>query len=109
MILNIVRATLQHGSGQFARESAVALFLTRNDRSYVHLPDVLRSDLDLLAKKTLRQAEVKGRGSNHDVTVGLELRSRVERSDERFDRSLCSILLVTLLASRSVRTSSYHR
>ena len=109
MTLSIGKVTLQHRSGQFTRESSVALFLTRNDRSHVHLPDVLRSDLDLLAKKTLRQAEVKGRGSNHDVTVGLEHGSRVERSNERFDRSLCSILLVTSLANRSVRTSSYHR
>ena len=102
-------ATLQHGSRQFASERAVALFLTRNDRYYVHLPDVLRSDLDLLAKKTLRQTEVESRGSNHDIAVGLEFGSSVKRGNERFNRSLRAILLVTSRANRSVRTSNYHR
>lgn len=89
--------TLQHGCGQFSRESTISLRITPPVSTYVHLPNVLSSHLDLLTKKTLRETEMESSGSDHDIAIRLELGSSVERGNQLLKGSHSSVLRMTAL------------
>lgn len=93
------KLTLQHGSRKLTGVGTITLQITRKTLSYVHLPDVLSSDLNLLSQKVLSQREVQGSRSDHDIAIGLKISSSIESIDKLSQRRHSSVLDVTISLS----------
>ena len=69
--------------------------MTRKALPYVHLPDVLSSNLNLLSEQALSKGDVQSSRSNHDIAVGLQIASSIESIDKLSQGRHGSVLDVT--------------
>lgn len=102
--------TLQHRSRELTSVGTISLFIISIiTKPYVDLPDVLSSNLNLRSHESLDKANVHSSGSDHNITVTLDLTSSVEGVDKISEGSLSSVLCIRHIGSEHLRTSSFHQ